>query len=123
MTVNDKRAISEKYPQIYIDDVNYQSINCHYDLNFKLDNKTLYYLLLEEKENINIKELSYKPNKFAGLKVKFHKVPEKYKGSVCIFFQSGKVNIYGSSSEEEIAFVYSVINKLMDKCYLKIKRV
>lgn len=118
MEVNGKRAINKKYPKIFIGDIVNQSMNCHYDLKFSLDNNLLYYLLLEEKM---FKYVDYKPNKFAGLKLRFHEVPGKYKGTVCIFFQSGKINIYRSASEEEIEYVYQTINDLMTKYYSKIK--
>jgi TATA-box binding protein (TBP) (component of TFIID and TFIIIB) len=117
ITVDGKRPINDKYSKIYIGDVINQSMNCHYDLKFSLDNNLLYYLLLEEKM---FKYVDYKPNKFAGLKLRFHEVPDKYKGTVCIFFQSGKINIYRSASEEEIDYVYTTINTLMDKYYPQI---
>lgn len=119
LSVNNKRAIHEKYEKIYIADIVNQSMNCHYDLKFKLDNNLLYYLLLDEKM---FKYVDYKPNKFAGLKLRFREVPGKYKGTVCIFFQSGKINIYRSASEEEIAYIYETVNSLMDKYYLKIRQ-
>jgi len=119
LRISGKRAISDTYTDIYTDDIVNQSINCHYDLKFKLNNNLLYYLLQEEDEVF--KHVSYKPNKFAGLKARFHEIPGLYKGTVCIFFQSGKINIYRSATEEEIMHVYETINKLMDKYYLKIK--
>lgn len=39
------------------------------------------------------------------------------KGSSVTFFQTGKVNIYGSSSANEVKEIYRIINEIMDKHY------
>jgi TATA-box binding protein (TBP) (component of TFIID and TFIIIB) len=114
-------AINSCYTKngLYMDDLVNQSMNCHYDLKFKVNNNELYNLFNEY--NHLFKYIVYDPNKFAGLKVQFNET-ETFKGTVCIFFQSGKINIYRSASTEEIHSIYSQVNDLMTKHYQRVKK-
>ncbi len=46
-------------------------------------------------------------------------VPER-KGTSVTFFQTGKVNLYGSASSDEVNEVYRIINEIMNKHYREI---
>ena len=134
------------YKDLFVHNISYQSINTHFDLNFKLDNKKLLTAMQREvdqcPEMLKIDMNNLKS--FSDLKIRFFiaplidkeleqcksiinrtkniiKLPVKRtkegKGSSVTFFQTGKVNIYGSSSTEEVEKVYNLINQIMSRIY------
>jgi TATA-box binding protein (TBP) (component of TFIID and TFIIIB) len=114
-----------EYNKLHIEDTVCHSMNYHFNLNFAIDNSQLYTILQAENEKSNFKLfyfLDFDPERFAGLKFRFNEDPERnFKGSLCILFQTGSINIYRSSSETEIEWVYSKINEWATQYYDEIK--
>ncbi len=99
-------------------DIIFHSINCHFNLNFNINNKVLYNILKEYPET---DFLMYKPNTYPGLKCRFKEdIEKKYKGGLIIFFQSGKINIYRTNNFNEIDYLYKFINDLIKIHYEKL---
>lgn len=146
-----KELKAMNYKDLYVHNIDYQSVNTHFDLNFALDNrrlKTIFQDTLEFSSTL-VKSIKVEPDpkSKSGLKVRFICSPimdpeleecqkvlnhgkKTYfikkspvgvrKGSSVTFFQTGKVNIYGSSSTPEVEEIYRIINYLMDKHYKEI---
>ena len=144
-----KKLEAMPYKDLYVHHISYQSINTHFDLNFRLNNKKLLVAMQSEvMENPDLLKIDMKNlNSFSDLKVRFFITPmidaelesckkainrkrkildvpinrnTESKGSSVTFFQTGKVNIYGSSSTEEVREVYKLINQIMDRRYNEI---
>lgn len=110
---------------LHVEDLVCHSMNYHFNLKFSIDNSELYsvlHKLNEDSNNTLFYYLDFDPERFAGLKFRFNEnIALGYKGSLCIIFQTGSINIYRSSSEEEVQFVYDTINDWMNTFYNKIK--
>lgn len=117
--------IEEHKLLLHVEDLVCHSMNYHFNLNFSIDNSELHTILTELNEASDNKlfyYIDFDPERFAGLKFRFNEDTEHgYKGSLCIVFQTGSINIYRSSSEEEIDYVYTTINKWMDTYYNQVK--
>ncbi len=142
-------AVSKNYSKLYIENIKYSSINCHYSLNFEINNNKLYKIINSNNiENINY--VNFEPSNFAGLKINckpveddndkkecidyflpqninlndiniLHNIKKKSKKpSTAIVFSSGKINLYGVTSKKEIDTVYNTINQLISKFYNEI---
>ncbi len=113
-----------EFMHLEIHDINCQSMNYHFNLNFSIDNYELFIGLVElhrESNNKLFYFLDFNPERFAGLKFRLNECPERgFKGSVCIVFQTGAINIYRSSSEEEVTFVYQLVNSWIQRLFHKI---
>ncbi len=141
-----KKLGAMNYKDLYVHHISYQSVNTHFDLKFQLNNKSLYNAFTNEikLQPTIIKTIEMDPESQSDLKVRFHSIPfidkelehcknvlngnkavynvkniitNERKGSSVTFFQTGKVNIYGSSSIDEINKLYIIINQIMDKYY------
>ncbi len=110
--VNEICAVNYK---LKTEKIIYHSINCHFNLNFKINNNEIYKLF---KDNELVDFISYKPNTFPGLKIRFKEdIKMNFKGGLVIFFQSGKINLYRSAHFEEIEWLYKTINEIIYKNY------
>lgn len=114
-SVNNKKICNY---ELEIKNIVFHSINCHFNLNFQINNNELSKIL---KNCPEIDFLMYKPNTYPGLKCRFKEnIEKKYKGGLIIFFQSGKINIYRTKNFEEINFLYEFINKLVKENFEKL---
>ena len=103
-------------------DIQCHSMNYHYSLNFNMDNNNLYKLLNDKYKNL-FDIIDFNQEQFSGLKFRFKEDKQLgFKGALVIVFLTGSINIYRSSSEEEVKNVYKTINGIVKENYSILRR-
>jgi TATA-box binding protein (TBP) (component of TFIID and TFIIIB) len=123
--IHNANVLEDTSHELQFTDIQCHSMNYHYSLNFPIDNYKLYNVILESEYYNNFKFVDYDPSSdFSGLKLKFREnLDKKFKGTLCIIFKTGIINIYGGATEEEIQYVYESINSWISIHYTKIRLI
>lgn len=123
--IHNANVLEDTTNKLLYTDIQCHSMNYHYSLNFPIDNYKLYNVIVDSEYYNNFKFVDYDPSSdFSGLKLKFKEnLDKKFKGTLCIIFKTGIINIYGGATEEEIHHVYESINSWISIHYTKVRLI
>lgn len=105
-----------------LNDIQINLMNCHYDINFKLNRRTFFNILKESKSD-KIQNVDFDPDNYQGIKLYC-----KVQGTIlsCLIFDQ-KINLTGGKGlktieerQKAIQEVYDFINELIRENYKKI---
>ncbi len=106
-----------------VDNIQINLMNCHYDINFKL-NRRIFFNILKEYKSEKIQNVDFDPDNYQGIKL-YVKVSQGATLSCLIFDQ--KINLTGGKGlktmeerREAIQEVYDFINSIIRENYQKI---
>ncbi len=122
MTTNDSENNYGFNGTLEVDKIKINLMNCHYDLNFKL-NRRIFFNILKESKSDKIQNVDFDPDNYQGIKLYV-----KAKNTIlsCLIFDQ-KINLTGGKGLETfeernqaIQEVYDFINNFITNNYEKI---
>lgn len=123
MTTQDENGKYGFEGTLEVDDIQINLMNCHYDINFKL-NRRVFFNILKESKSDKIQNVDFDPDNYQGIKL-YVKVSQGATLSCLIFDQ--KINLTGGKGlktieerQQAIQEVYDFINSLIRDNYKKI---